>query len=101
MIIQRTIKQNGTKIKIKIKLNEQELYKAYEEQEHIYDKDSIRNNITNEEYLDPELYKKLKNKETFIDTAAYELRRNLDKYNMEYSYAVKEAIASTIKDEYM
>lgn len=83
------ITRNGQEIE----LTKEELQQAYEEQQHILDISNIQLNI--EHYLDENEYEKLRDNQEFIEDAAYELRRNLDKYNMEFDYAIKDAIDCT------
>jgi len=73
-----------------IKLTEQEVFLAYQEQEKIYDMENVRENM--ETYLDSESCLKLKENPNFIEEAAYLLRIYLDKNNMDYGYALTEAI---------
>lgn len=77
----------------KIILTEQELFLAYEEQEHIYDMENVRENM--ETYLTKEQYPKLKGNQSFIEQAAFLLRTYLDENNMTYEYAIVEAIKDT------
>lgn len=77
-------------------LTSSELYDAYIEQEEIFDRQNIENNIEN--YLDEDEYEKLKDNHDFIEEAARQLRRNQDKYDMAYEYALDDAIRSTKKD---
>lgn len=71
-------------------LTKKELLDAYLEQEHLFDIQDIKNNMSL--YLDEEEYEKLKNNNVFIEEAAGNLRRNQDKYNMDYECAIKKAI---------
>ncbi len=77
-----------------IELTKDELYRAYIEQQEMYDIDNIRMNMEN--YLDEDEYDKFKNNEDFIFEAACQLRRNQDKYDMVYEYALEDAINSTV-----
>lgn len=76
-----------------IKLTKEELHKAYIEQQHILDMSYIKLNIEN--YLDEDEYEKLRDNQEFIEDAAYELRENLDRWGMEFDYAIKDAIETT------
>ena len=73
-----------------IELTKEELRQAYEEQEEIYDIACIKRGIEN--YLEEDEYEMLKDNEEFIQEAAWELRRNIDKWGMEYDYAIQDAI---------
>lgn len=74
----------------RITLTEQELFLAYEEQENIYDRENIRENM--ETYLTAEQFVGLKENQSFIEEAAFLLRTYLDKHNMNYECAIAEAI---------
>lgn len=84
----------------KIILTEQEVFLAYEEQENLYDRENVRENM--ETYLTAEQYVKLKGNKSFIEEAAFLLRTYLDKNNMTYESAIAEAIkdaAESVKIE--
>lgn len=84
----------------KIILTEQEVFLAYEEQENLYDRENVRENM--ETYLTAEQYVKLKGNKSFIEEAAFLLRTYLDKSNMTYESAIAEAIkdvAESVKIE--
>lgn len=74
-----------------IELTKEELLEAYEEQQEIYDTDCIKRGIEN--YLEEYEYEMLKDNEDFIQEAASEFRTNIDKWGMEYDYAIKNAIS--------
>ena len=65
-----------------IELTEQELFKAYVEQEHIFDVARTKDYLS-DEYTDEQ-----------IDAIAYEARRRTDKYDMEWGDAVDEALVT-------
>ena len=77
-------------------LTSDELYNAYIEQEGIFDRENIENNM--ELYLDEEAYELLKDNDDFIEEAAQKLRRNQDKYDMNYEYALSDAFQSVKKE---
>lgn len=79
----------------KITLTEQEVFLAYEEQEHLYDVENVRENM--ETYLTGEQYVKLKENQNFIAEAAFFLRTYLDKNNMTYESAIAEAIKDAVE----
>ena len=79
-----------------IELTKDEIYQAYLEQESMFDLENIDLNM--ETYLSKEEYELLKDNKDFMEEAAYELRRNQDKYDMDYEFALKEAF-DTIKDK--
>lgn len=76
-----------------IELTKEELFNAYIEQESIFDTQNIEDNMEN--YLDESEYDLLKNNKEFIEEAASELRRNQDKYDMDYENAIREAFEET------
>lgn len=53
-----------------------------------------------EERLDKSEYDLLKDNRNFIEDVASELRKNLDKYNMDYEYAIRDAF-NVIKLKYL
>ena len=63
------------------------------EQENIFDIENIEDNMEN--YLDESEYDLLKNNKEFIEEAASELRRNQDKYDMDFENASREAFDDT------
>lgn len=76
-----------------IELTREELFNAYIEQENIFDIQNIEDNM--EKYLNESEYKLLKDNKEFIEDAASELRRNQDKYDMDYENAIREAFEET------
>jgi len=74
-------------------LTREELIEAYQEQEAIYDRMNIRDNM--EGYLNYEEYKRLKGNQDFIDDAAFRLRENQDRHDMGYDAALAEAFKKT------
>lgn len=75
-----------------------ELFDAYMEQRWLFAVQNIEMNMEN--YLEDEEYEILKDNREFIEDAAHELIRNEDKYDMDYSEALKDAIEET-KDIYL
>lgn len=76
-----------------IELTKDELFKAYMEQENIFDIQNIEDNMEN--YLEEPEYDLLKDNKEFIEETANELRRNQDKYDMDYENAIREAFDET------
>lgn len=77
---------------IEFELSDDELYNAFLEQQNRFDKEDIISSLecyTNKDY---ELLKSLKNNKTFIDEAAHELRRIIDKYNVDLEVALDETM---------
>ena len=81
-----------------IELTTDELFAAYQKQEALFDIQNIKENMQN--YLNEQEYDTLKNNQEFINDAAVELRRNQDKFDMTYEYAMREAF-SEIKGKYL
>lgn len=81
-----------------IELTKDEIYQAYLEQESMFDLENIDLNM--EVYLSKEEYELLKDNKDFMEEAAYELRRNQDKYDMDYEFALKEAF-DTVKNSFL
>lgn len=76
-----------------IELTREELFNAYMEQENIFDIQNIEDNMEN--YLEESEYDLLKDNKVFIEDAASELRRNQDKYDMDFENAIREAFEET------
>ena len=76
-----------------IELTKDEIFKAYLEQESMYDIENIEENMSN--FLSEDEYEILKDKETFISDAASLLRLNQDKYDMSYECALNDAFEQT------
>jgi hypothetical protein len=95
MIIKRII--GGREFEIE--LTKEELFNAYCEQEYAWDVESCRNNLDSGIYFGEEWYEDLdeKTEKQIIEEAAYHLRRNIDKYEMSYDYAMDEAFATVLK----
>lgn len=81
-----------------IELTKDEIYQAYLEQESMFDLENIDLNM--ETHLSKEEYELLKDNKEFMEEAAYELRRNQDKYDMDYEFALKEAF-DTVKNSFL
>ncbi len=76
-----------------IELTREELFNAYLEQENLFDIQNIEDNM--ECYLDENEFDILKDNKDFIEETANELRRNQDKYDMDYENAIREAFEKT------
>ena len=79
-------------------LTSDELYQAYIEQECLFDRENIASNM--DWCLDEDEFEVLKDNQDFIEDATYKLRRNQDKYDMSYEYALSDAF-ETVKKEYL
>lgn len=86
-------------------LTPEELRDAYCEQEHIYDTDYVRMELEAiiSADVDEESYvaaaKRVLLDSTLLDECAYGLRRNIDKYDMSWGYAVTEAVKDAVCQE--
>lgn len=87
---------------IEIELLPVELSIAYEEQEHIYDMKDVQN-VLDEAGTDDDIREKYgfarEEINKHLDDMAYEKRRNINKYDMDWRDATEEAIYSVL-DEY-
>ena len=98
MTIQRQV--NGEQLSFR--LTDSELYAAFLEQEHIFDRCDIEDLITDlgdaetkEDYgVTQEQFKKL------IDDMAFEKRRNMDEYDMSW-YCARNKAVKTVLEKYM
>lgn len=86
---------------VEIELTSDELYEAFIEQEHQFDLMSCRDYLSNT-YCEEPWYDDLpeETKAMIVNDAAYELRRNIDKYEMSFDYAIVDAFANTFMDHY-
>ena len=78
---------------VEIELNPSELYAAYKQKQHEFDREDIEDLYS---WLDPEEIERewhiTKAKlDAGLDEMAYELRRNIDKYDMHWDSARDEA----------
>lgn len=79
-------------------LTADELFNAYKEQQYIFDIENIKYNMEN--YLDELEYDLLNDNEEFIEAAAEQLRRNQNKYDMDFDDALKDAF-EMVKPKYL
>ena len=89
-------------------LTPQELYDAYEEQEHIYDCEDIRFQLDEmigdiecgetEEDEETKVIRAIASSEEMISDCAYRKRRMMDKYDVSWDYAVSEAIQEVVRE---
>lgn len=90
MTIKRMV--NGTEVEFE--LSDRELYNAYKEQEHEFDTEDVLDVF--DAYEDNELVetygKTRKDLEAMAGDIAYEMRRNIDKYEMSWEYARDDAV---------
>lgn len=98
MKIKRTV--NGKEMIFE--LTDNELFNAFEEQEHIWDVNAVEGYVSlfdNDDYIETwgitkEQYEEL------VDEMAYRMRRYVLKYEMSEEYAQDEAINDVIKEHY-
>ena len=96
MQIKRTINNNETVIE----LTDQELFNAYCEQQFIFDRSDITDvadGIENEDDFVGTYGIDRKTFDSLLDDMAYEMRRNIDKYEMSWEYARDDAITTVIR----
>lgn len=86
---------------IEIELTSRELYDAYVEQEHYFDKCDIEDMIVGWEDDDiVEVYGVTRDAfESLVEEMAYRKRRYMDKYDVSWDYARDEAIRDVIREE--
>ena len=84
----------GSREQVEIELTADELYRAYLEQEYEFDLDGVNNHFDAFEDEDlVETYGKTREElSKLYEDIARELRRLMDKYDMQYDYALTEAI---------
>lgn len=80
-------------------LTQEELYKAYYEQQDSFDREDVLNAFwyDSEEYVQEEFGVSKHDLEEIVDDIAGEMRRNIDKYDMTMEHARSEAIWSCIQ----
>lgn len=79
-------------------LTKDELYNAFEEQQHIFDMEDVRSyfdNYSEEDYLREYGLSSDAVKDRFSEIA-YEMRRNIDKYDMDWRCAREAAIGELL-----
>lgn len=78
--------------KVEIRLTEDELHQAYREQEYLFDLDSCDNHFElmfcYESWYD---FVDCESRKRIVEAAATELRRNIDKYDLSWGFAMEEA----------
>lgn len=94
MIIKREV--NGTVHEFE--LTDDERLNAYEEQQHMYDRTDVRDHFLfmEESDLIASYGKTMAGIEASFDDIAYEMRRNIDKYDMAWTAALDEAIGDIL-----
>lgn len=83
---------------IAIELTKEELFDAYLEQQTLYDMRDIELNMKS--YLNEDEYEILQNNEDFIENTADELRKNRDRYDMDFETAIETAFEE-VKSRYL
>lgn len=88
-----TIRREIDGKEVQIELSARELSEAYLEQEHEYDIEDVQNrfdDMEDEEFAEHGMTRE--EAESHISEIAYNKRRNMDKYEMSWEYALDEAI---------
>ncbi|HAU85700.1 MAG TPA: hypothetical protein DCW90_09395 [Lachnospiraceae bacterium] len=83
---------------IEIELTDEELRNAYYEQQFLFDREDCRYTlveILTENQMNALIGDKV---DEILDLAADKLRRNIDKYEMDFSYARDEAVRDTLNE---
>ena len=91
MIIKRIINSK----EMEIELTKEEIYEAYCEQEHKWDIKSCEE-YYDCMYYDEDWYNDENIRKCIIEEASMRLRRNINKYDMSFEYAIAEAFTDTI-----
>lgn len=80
-------------------LTADELYAAYREQEFKFDRADVADYFLafDNEYIEEEYGMTTKEVESKFNEIAYEMRRNIDKYDMDWTYARDEAIETILR----
>lgn len=93
-----TIKRKIDGKEFEFELTNDELWNAYIEKEHQFDIEDVESFFCG--FSDDELrllYKKSSEEiKSMYDDIAYEMRRNIDKYDMDWEYARDEAVTSVL-----
>ena len=98
MLIRRLI--DGKEISIE--LTDEEVYNAYVERQHLYDAmnvESYFDSYKDDDDLYLEFGKTKEELKEFYDEIAYEMRRYIDKYDMDWEYAMSDAIYAILGRE--
>lgn len=85
---------------VQLVLTEDELYEAFEEQQHKFDVEDIRNyfdGLYEEGAFETEYGRSYSEIEAMFDDLACEMRRNIDHYNMDWMSAREEAIEELLR----
>lgn len=92
------IKRNVSGAEMEFELTQNEMYEAYYDQQHRFDVEDIKwwfLDISDEELAED--YGKTRAEiEAMYDDIACEMRRNIEKYDMEWTYARDMAIADIV-----
>ena len=82
-------------------LTEDELYAAFSEQEFKFDRADVTDYFLafDIEDIEEEYGMTMKEIESKFNEIAYEMRRNIDKYDMDWTYARDEAIETVLRRE--
>lgn len=82
-------------------LTSDELYAAFSEQEFKFDRADVADYFSafDNEYIEEEYGMTAKEVESKFNEIAYEMRRNIDKYDMEWTFARDEAIETILRRE--
>ena len=85
-----TITRNG----VKYELTAQELLKAYEEQQELFDIETVKNNL---DCLDEDFYERFKDDDDFLASVAGYLRNELDD-GIHFDYAIGKAFNGALSE---
>lgn len=92
------IKREISGKEFEFELTQQELYNAFAEQEFLFDLASVR--FYFEDYSDDDIWEEYgrtrQELETCFEDIAVLLRRNIDKYDMSFEYALPTAVSKVL-----
>lgn len=97
-----TIKRTVDGKEMEFELTPHELYRAFEEQEHIFDITAVRDYVCgweDEDFMDIWSVTRVQYEE-LVEDMAWCRRRYINKYEMSEDFALDEAIKDTITENY-
>lgn len=95
-----TIKRTVNGVEIEFELTDRELYNAFEEQQHIFDRLNMLDylsDMSDEQLTEDYNITKLE-AEKLVDDMAYRMRRYIDKYDCSWDYARDEAFQDILRE---
>ena len=81
---------------IEIELTDDELFQAHQEQEQIFIREHIRENM--QEYVDKEIYEQVREDEEFLNSASYWFEKYKKDFGCDHEYSMHEAFREAIQE---